>query len=99
MTTDTQALALSTNWLEVSDPTGGTTTTGGANVFTTYTYPDNWTYRWYYHPWPACTHNADDIILKMSEVERLRMVAREDKKLKKILEKFTPYIKVVVDFD
>ena len=91
MTTDTQALALNANWLDYTE----TTTTGLTN---TSTYPANWTYPLYYQPWTAYVSNME-ITLKMSEVERLRMAAREDKKLKKILEKFTPYIKVVVDFD
>lgn len=39
------------------------------------------------------------IRLKLSEVERLRMAAKEDNKLREILQKFTGHIEIEVDFD
>ncbi len=95
MTTELQNVALSSNWLECSDTTASATVTD-------FTVTDVTSLNWvhpFYTPWTTTTYTHSEITLKMSEVERLRMAAREDKKLKKILEKFTPYIKVVVDFD
>ncbi len=97
MTTELQNFALTTSWLDQTAGDTSATFTGDSIVNHTYTI-NGWCEPWYYTPWTTIYRDAE-ITLKMSEVERLRMAAREDKKLKKILEKFTPYIKVVVDFD
>lgn len=89
--TEVQSLALDNDWL---------TTTGGSETFTNF---HNTVYPWYYNPWPyqtiTTTWPSTEIVLKMSEVERLRVAAKDDKKVKKILEKFTHLIRVEVDFD
>lgn len=85
-------------WLEaVPQQTGGqanwaaTVNTSMGSAYASWT-PSN-TY-WYYYPSPI--HRP--IKLGLSEVEKLRSAAKRDAKLKKILEKFTDQIEVVVDF-
>lgn len=101
MTTDlaVQAYALNTGWLDekylnttatAAATTNGCLTVSGSCV-TPY-YNQN-TY-WYYYPSP----DRRPIRLGLSEVEKLRSCAKRDAKLKKILEKFTDQIEVVVDF-
>jgi hypothetical protein len=60
-----------------------------------------WTYTNYWWPYyPVYTTSpARPIKLKMSEVERLRKAAKDDPKLKAILNKFTEQIEIEVDFD
>ena len=55
----------------------------------------NWCYP-YYQPW-AYSYKPQ-ITLALSEVEHLRKLAKGDKKLRKTLKKFAPYIAVEVDF-
>lgn len=102
----TQTLALNDDWL-VSDSTA---LVDGVQV----NYSNNLGYtslscgchgwctcRTVYHWWPS-THveyRNVSIRLKMSEVDALRRRAKGDAKLRRILEKFTPHIEVVVDFD
>ncbi len=51
----------------------------------------------YGFPWLTTT-STSDIYLTMAEVDVLRKLARKDKKLRRILEKFTPHIRVQVSF-
>jgi len=88
--------ALSVDWVDAVNTTATTTITNDTTTAcwdaSTFCYPS------YYSPWlHTCSHET--LELKMSEIERLRLAAQDDKKLKKILKKFTPFIKVVVDFD
>jgi len=77
--------AVTDEWLEHATATTGTyQTIAGYNP---------WTYPYVYHP------NDPEITLKLSEVEHLRKRARGDAKLKRILRKFTPHIRITVDFD
>lgn len=93
------------NWLDQMVPTVTTVNTDGSEVLTSgYVAIPNSTAvpiynHWWYEPWyPIAFSTSPEIELKMSEVEVLREAAQKDKKLKKALQKFTPYIKVVVDF-
>jgi hypothetical protein len=67
---------------------------GGTAVFP-WTYTNSW---WPYYPVYTASP-ARPIKLKMSEVERLRKAAKDDSKLKAILNKFTTQIEIEVDFD
>lgn len=95
MTTDlaVQAYALNAGWLETGNTTTNLSVSGNSQTatFSGYCWPSN-TY-WYYP-----TPDRRPIKLGMSEVEKLRSAAKRDAKLKKILEKFTDQIEVVVDF-
>lgn len=93
------AYALKPEWLEVKahgTNNASIATSFSGNLSGTVTnfwtgWPNN-TY-WYY---PVPDHRP--IKLGLSEVEKLRSAAKRDAKLKKILEKFTDQIEVVVDF-
>ena len=65
----------------------------------TITYPD-WTapVSSYWTYWPGYSYSAPKIELSLSEVMYLREKASEDKKLRKVLKKFAPYIEITVDF-
>ena len=96
-------LTLAADWLDTASPTTTDTIVGDSvtTTFTTYpnTYSDSCVTVWptYYH-W--CDQGTPrPIKLKMSEVEHLRQLARGNKRLKKILQKFTPQIEIEVDFD
>lgn len=85
------------NWLSFSNndgTTGATLTVGSTNTLTgdwwTPTYPSYW----YTYP----TYSERRIRLKLSEVERLREVARKDEGVREILQKFSPHIEIEVDF-
>jgi len=76
------------NWLDGS--TGGeihpnTTVTNAMNCSYLTVWPN-----WYSYP--------VRIVLKLSEVEHLRKICKNNAKLKEILNRFTPYIEVQVDF-
>ena len=76
-------LAVSNNWLDnTADYTGWT-----YPIYTPTTTTTNWTYT---HP--------SKIRLKLSEVERLRAVAKKDAGVRAILQKFSPLIEIEVDF-
>lgn len=51
---------------------------------------------YYYYTMPS---EARPIKLTLSEVERLRKVAKADQKIKDILQKFTSQIEITVDFE
>lgn len=89
--TGAAAYGLNTYWLDQSFPVNTTAT----NYLTTSGCAGTWTngMYWYY---PVTDHRP--IKLGLSEVEKLRSAAKRDAKLKKILEKFTDQIEVVVDF-
>jgi hypothetical protein len=101
-----ELLACSNNWLDetqerrqfvpnstsISGVSGGTTT-GTYNtgiVAGSYYYP-------YYSPWYVTSYTP--VNLKLSEVEYLRKKAKDDKKLREILQKFTHLIQITVDFE
>ena len=97
-----QLLACNSNWLDntqerriqansITNTTGGyvPTTTSGVAI-SGYYYP-------YYTPWYVSSYTP--INLKMSEVEYLRKQAKNDKKLREILQKFTQLIQITVDFE
>ena len=91
------AYALNTNWLEQQ----ATTTTNcnltiSGNTATQAGYYSGYWPNTTYWCYPVREHRP--IKLGMSEVEKLRSAAKRDAKLKKILEKFTDQIEVVVDF-
>lgn len=114
MTTDLQTLALTPHWLDLvpsgtqsyplvstASPNTALNTSSasalGGTVTTTLLYSPGWyntAYGWYCYP--VTDHRP--IKLGLSEVEKLRSAAKRDAKLKKILEKFTDQIEVVVDF-
>ncbi len=87
-----QTMALSSNWLDgMSFPsTSGMELTGTYGSTSFYYYPPE---PWHYQLW-----ETTKIDLKLSEVEILRATAKKNKKLKSILNKFSPYIRVEVDF-
>lgn len=89
--------ALNGNWLDAQN----TTTTEAAisvssNTAMGYFQTGWWPNQSYWYCYPTADHKP--IKLGMSEVEKLRSAAKRDAKLKKILEKFTDQIEVVVDF-
>ena len=98
-----QLLACNSNWLDDTQErrvqASLTSTIGGnssASIFSSgitigiYYYP-------YYQPWYITGHTP--VNLKMSEVEYLRKQAKNDKKLREILQKFTHLIQITVDFE
>ncbi len=63
-------------------------------------WPYPWTYPIYPNYWGGCTHDmVDKIDLKLSEVNKLCAFAKKDKKIREILNKLAPAIKLEVDFD
>src|SRR2546429_2115732 len=97
-----QFLALNDNWLDTAHTAKTFSSTAGdsennyqSNVATTNTkgfwINDYWYPYWTYSYQPK-------IQLTLTEVEHLRKLAKEDKRLKETLNKFTPWIQVVVDF-
>lgn len=85
--------ALTANWLEQTQ-TGNYLNCDYQTKYNYYQYPNYW-------PWvtQTITVTAQPIKLTLKEVDTLRALAKEDKKLKTILEKFTPLIEVIVDFE
>ena len=94
-----QLLACNAAWLETNQMTN--TTYGSPYGGSGCTGQSPWTYTNYWWPYyPVYTTSpARPIKLKMSEVERLRKAAKDDPKLKAILNKFTEQIEIEVDFD
>lgn len=94
-------LACAANWLDTPDAGASSTTVRAATLTNaTMTISNGWYYGGYYYPYvPILTSDARPIKLTLSEVERLRKVARSDAKLKTILNKFTDLIEITVDFD
>lgn len=97
-----ELLACASNWLDETQErrqfvpnsvSSITTTTGGINTGIyagSYYYP-------YYQPWYVSSYTP--VNLKLSEVEYLRKKAKDDKKLREILQKFTHLIQITVDFE
>lgn len=95
-------MGCSNNWLNAGDYNGNYN--GGSaliqntgclpNVTHTLGYP--WWQTYYYYTMPS---DARPIKLKLSEIERLRKVAKADPKVKDILQKFTSQIEITVDFE
>lgn len=102
MSEQAQALALSSNWLDAkADNTFATN--GGAHSYQLKSTVNNsslvggvW-YNDYWYPYWNYSYRPR-IELTLTEVEHLRTLAKNDKKLKDTLNKFTPWIQVVVDF-
>jgi hypothetical protein len=103
-------LACASDWLDCTAPPipatmtvgNAATNTSSASVTTTNTisHGTSWYYGGYWYPYySVISGDARPIKLKMSEVERLRKAARDDAKLKAILNKFTSQIEIAVDFD
>lgn len=93
-----KALALVSNWLDTeTTKTFATTDGGGGQLKSNVNYAagiwlnDYWYPYWNYNYQPR-------IQLTLTEVEHLRTLAKNDKRLKDTLNKFTPWIQVVVDF-
>ena len=96
---DTVSYQLATGWTESATISNNTFTIG-----------DPWPYQpWVYTP-PIYNHFTTTIChchwckqpkirLDMAEVDTLRRAAKKDKKLKDVLEQFTDYIEVTVEFD
>ena len=108
-TATTMTCSLTSGWTsassEVTDYTSGSYTRGviGYDYGTNY-WPNWWDHQHhYYHytPWitPVTVTRDVKVVLKFSEVDRLRKAAQKDEKLKAVLEKLTPCIEVVVDLD
>ena len=83
-------LALNENWLE--------TTSGGLVTYDNDTVTCEWT-GWTY-PWQTSTYWGAPlkIRLTLTEILYLRKQAQKDKRLRVILQQFTPYIEIEVDF-
>lgn len=99
MNTDTvERLGVNAHWLENDVVTTMTTTNGmnGAGGETTYYY-QQW-YPYWTYPVHISTSPARPIKLSLSEIEKLRKVARADKSVRDILAKFTDLIEITVDF-
>ena len=103
-----QLLACNDMWLD-----GAPTAVAGTTNCSGYPYNggsgggtagSSWRYTSYGYWWPDyypvyTASPTRPIKLKMSEVERLRKAAKDDPKLKAILNKFTEQIEIEVDFD
>ena len=87
-----QALGLNSGW---ASNTGGSGGSGGGYVgggTAGYTWYPSWSYPVY------CTTPARPIKLTLSEIDKLRKMAKGDKAIQAILEKFTDQIEIAVDF-
>ena len=67
-------------------------------------WPNWWDHHHHYYHYtpyiqPITVTRDVKVVLKFSEVDRLRKAAQKDEKLKAVLEKLTPCIEVVVDLD
>lgn len=88
-----QMLTVANNWLETYGGAGGGSGLNVGNV--SYYQPWNGYPSYLYYTTPA----PRPIKLTLSEVERLRKLAKADDKVKAILVKFTDQIEIVVDFE
>ena|SRR5881394_3555461 len=92
-------LTVSNDWLNTDLPptqsTNNDWTGGSIRDDTKYYYANN---NWY--PYVTYWHYnyLPKIQLKLSEIEKLRKVAKENPEIKETLNKFTAHIEVVVDF-
>lgn len=91
-------LALNNNWLDTVTAGGGVGS-ASAGHYQTSNCIDNFYVPYTHWSYPVYISTARPIKLTLSEVDRLRKLARTDKALKSTLEKFTPLIEVTVDFD
>ena len=82
------SIALASNWLNTNSTF---TNLPGSNLWWPYSYE---CYRPYYYLMGA---EAKPIKLMSVEVDRLRLAAKRDAKLKAVLQKFTPHIEVEVE--
>jgi hypothetical protein len=101
-------LALNSNWLDAQAPGIDCTDLGKSGTYTlgnSFTGIVNHSIDYYYGDWwrtycyPVIASPMRPIKLTLSEVERLRKAAKDDAKLKAILQKFTPQIEITVDFE
>ncbi len=104
MTTEAcTSFALTAGWTnatidcEVTDFTSPSVTGFGYSVM----WPQWWWPEHHYHYYiqPITVTRDVKVVLKFSEVDRLRKAAQKDEKLKAVLEKLTPCIEVTVDLD
>jgi hypothetical protein len=96
-----QLLACNANWLDDTQErriqANQTFTSGNSSMVTNSgTYVGSYYYP-YYYPWIIT--NYTPVSLKLSEVEYLRKKAKDDKKLREVLQKFTHLIQITVDFE
>ena len=92
------SLCLNSAWLDYErSPTqtdGGVVTNTAVGCTLPWTdYASNY-FTYWGNSWPS----VSKIELKLSEVMYLRELAAGDKKLRKVLKKFAPYIEITVDF-
>ena len=90
------SFALTSGWTDASQ----TTTSGSFGINTWPWWPEthhNHYYNGYLQPFSI--ERDVKVVLKFSEVDRLRKAAQKDEKLKAVLEKLTPCIEVIVDLD
>ena len=83
-------------WQIAGTQTSAQTMQGTLTTNAIYTTGNYW---WPYYSYPVYLSSPSrPIRLTMSEVERLRKLAKADEKVKAILAKFTEQIEIVVDF-
>jgi len=92
-----QALGLNSGWTSNTGASGGGYLGGGTASSTVkfdagYTWYPSWSYPVYY------TTPARPIKLTLSEIDKLRKMAKGDKAIQAVLEKFTEQIEIAVDF-
>jgi hypothetical protein len=94
--TDTaiQAFALNSGWTNANYVP---TETAGASLSQTVSYGSTTWYPCWSYP-VYVTSPARPIKLTLSEIDKLRKVAKGDKAIQAILEKFTDQIEIAVDF-
>ncbi len=94
-----QTLTVSSDWLNTDlPPTQATNGNYGDSIQTDtvkYYYANN---NWYPYVTYWNYNYLPKIQLKLSEIEKLRKVAKANPEVKEILNKFTAHIEVVVDF-
>lgn len=96
---ETQTLTVSTNWLDTNVPTQLTNGEWSGDTIRNDTVKYyNTTTSWYPYVVYGNYTYLPKIQLKLSEIEKLRELAKENSDIKEILNKFTAYIEVVVDF-
>ena len=89
---ETNLLACNSNWL---DDTGSASNMNNNLINTIIPYQDF--YYPYYYP-VYYQSPTRPIKLTLSEIEKLRGIAKKDKEIKNILTKFTSLIEIMVDF-
>jgi phytoene dehydrogenase-like protein len=96
MKSTNQTVGLPENWLDTAPQAAYVPSTTDNSLAVGGNLSGYWTYPTY---WGTTYVEPRKIRLKLSEVERLRMAAKEDKKLREILQKFTGHIEIEVDFE